>query len=146
MQAGRELDALVAKKVMGLEDIYKDPHPSFGDGLRYRACAEANIPTISGTYYESGTRAIPKYSTDLSAAWTVVEKMYELGNAFCIERAHRADKWTVHFIPKAPPPRRHDCDHGFVTFIEDMERISDEAESLPHAICLTALRVLGQDG
>lgn len=50
LKPGRELDALVAEKVMGV----KDPQmfPNFG-------------------------AAVPRYSTDIASAWLVVEKMRE---------------------------------------------------------------------
>ena len=54
MNAGRELDALVAEKVMG----WKDPSPVFG--LMEDVEGNANFP--------------PDYSTSIAAAWRVVEK------------------------------------------------------------------------
>lgn len=57
-EAGRELDALVAEKVMGRILI-----------------PDEVLKHTSATNFED----IPAYSTDISAAWQVVEKMLELG-------------------------------------------------------------------
>lgn len=108
-EAGRDLDQLIAEKVMGIDSRDLVEWDDF-----------------------------PRYSIDMSAAWTVVEKLYEKGFGYCLERAHRASRWTVHLIPEAPKQESF-----FVHFIEDMERISEEAESLPHAICNAALRAMG---
>ena len=60
LEAGLELDALVAEKVMGWF-VAKGPHS----------------PT-------SPPDLIPRYSTDIAAAWEVVEKMIDQGRRFVI--------------------------------------------------------------
>lgn len=77
-----------------------------------------------------------EYSANMSCAWKVVEKMYDLGYAYCLERASTAKKWTVHFMPKTPP---EGGEAWFIGFVENMERISAKAKSLPEAICNAAL-------
>lgn len=62
MIAGRELDALVAEKVMG-----RRPGPEFHWNF--------------GTHVET-TGGLPQYSTSIADAWLVVEKMFELGWCF----------------------------------------------------------------
>lgn len=57
MNPGRELDALVAEKVLGYRLV--------GDG-------QMEIPPTRGL------RPIPSYSEDVAAAWEVVEKLKEL--------------------------------------------------------------------
>lgn len=68
MKAGRELDALVAEKVFGLPKKYNYPDSSL--------CVP-RTPTLAevsrGFRDLSGT---PCYSTDITAAWLVVEKMH----------------------------------------------------------------------
>ena len=56
LQAGRELDALVAEKVMG-----------------WRRIESTNLFLIGPKHIEGGFPA-PHYSTDISAAWQIVEK------------------------------------------------------------------------
>jgi hypothetical protein len=60
--AGRELDALVAKQVMGL--------------------------TVRGTYVEDrlgSTSSLPFFSTDIAAAWQIAETFIQAGAAAWIE-------------------------------------------------------------
>jgi len=62
IEAGRELDALVAEKVMGWKPSMFSNYPwqlvpPDGDG--------------------SAVRQVPNYSTDIAAAWLVVERMCE---------------------------------------------------------------------
>lgn len=61
MPAGRELDALIAEKVMGLKVDYE-----FDEVL------EPRVPFLVDKYDEWGY--LPNYSTDIAAAWQVVER------------------------------------------------------------------------
>ncbi|PAF31886.1 hypothetical protein [Paenibacillus sp. 7516] len=61
MSAGRELDSLVAEKIMGLELVEE----------MLAAYPRYWLPEYDKTYH----RAVPLYSTDISAAWSVVERM-----------------------------------------------------------------------
>jgi hypothetical protein len=63
MKAGRELDALVAEKVMGLEPC--QCHTGTGD-----------LDEICGLCF---TDTLKHYSTDIAAAWQVVKKLYDDG-------------------------------------------------------------------
>jgi hypothetical protein len=83
MKAGRELDALVAEKVMGL---YKE---SNGKGYfdKSLAMAEFDYTPMARTLDDGKlawtqgngnrwfTRTLPDYSTDIAAAWEVARKM-----------------------------------------------------------------------
>lgn len=60
MEAGRELDALVAEKVMGLT-------PVEWSGW------EGDLSLVYGDQETGGI--VPRYSTDIGAAWEVVEKL-----------------------------------------------------------------------
>ena len=55
MKAGRELDTLVTEKIFGME-------PSKGDGYHRKSRKDA-------------WQIVPHYSTDIGAAWHVVEHM-----------------------------------------------------------------------
>lgn len=75
MEAGRELDALVAERVMGLAKIMVkgdfEEFPMFVLPERKRA--------IWNAFHA------PRYSTDIAAAWAVVERMRELGWKFQLD-------------------------------------------------------------
>jgi hypothetical protein len=60
MEAGHELDALVAEKVMGYTVLDGD-------------CAGTCVRTVNAT--TSQQIMLPPYSTDIAAAWQVVEKL-----------------------------------------------------------------------
>ena len=75
MNAGRELDALVAEKVMGWTNVRFICH-----GLSLRG-------EVDGEPSEK----VPFYSVDIDAAWDVVEK---IGTSFTLERYNR---WYVEF-------------------------------------------------
>jgi Phage ABA sandwich domain len=64
LKAGRELDALVAEKVMGWTQVRNSKPEGFSSLWRGRP--PGNLATL---------RTIPDYSTDISDAWKVVEKV-----------------------------------------------------------------------
>lgn len=63
--SGRELDAAVAEHVMG----WKRGDPKYGDMPWY--------PPGIGRYLGGGRLNLPKFSTDIAAAWEVVERLAE---------------------------------------------------------------------
>ncbi len=72
MPAGREMNALIAEKVMGL-------HPFVSDGLGTRE-KEHTISTFCKECGDPfGYHAIPDYSTNIEYAWKVVEKIQDAG-------------------------------------------------------------------
>jgi len=100
MKAGRELDALVAEKVMGWH------------------------PDLCGGKYEAVK--IPAYSSSISAAWEVVEKLQE--RALCVALEWTiTDGWAFGITP-------HDFPYEFC--------IKENASSIPLAICLAALKTV----
>lgn len=58
--AGRELDALIAEKIFGFSDIREYAEGYFGKGEVFGLFAKQRIPD---------------FSTDIAAAWLVVEKL-----------------------------------------------------------------------
>jgi hypothetical protein len=84
MPAGREMDALVAERVMEIR-VYWHHYYLTGDG-KLTKCG----PFLNGQdSCESVNRKVAGYSTDISAAWRVVEKMRDaLGHW---ELAHHID-------------------------------------------------------
>jgi hypothetical protein len=89
VKAGRELDALIAEKIMGYTDI-ENRAPDGGNSWW------GNPPAPC----EHGTR-IPYYSTYMGDAWEVVEHMMEQGyyiNIFGPGHQGEGDMhWTVNF-------------------------------------------------
>lgn len=65
MEAGREMDALVARRVMGFVDL----GPLQFEDLRWQK------PTVDGVVVLG---RLPRYSTDIAAAWQVVEKLQSM--------------------------------------------------------------------
>ncbi len=96
MKPGRELDVRVARDVMGI------PVTQFADG----------------TWLAANGEELEPYSTDIAAAWEVVEKMREVDRAVEILFDHG---WQANF------------DSGEYQF----------GDSAAHAICLAALNAVG---
>jgi hypothetical protein len=109
MNPGRELDALIAEKVMGqtLRQLGHVFSQRVGDVVPM-----FEIP--------------PPYSTDISAAWQVVERLVEM-------------RIMLSLIPAR-------YDNGFRWQAKWGEYSSDkwdQAPTAPHAICLAALKAVG---
>lgn len=81
---------------------------------------------------------IPKFSSELDSAFIILDELHGKGFVWCIEQSDIMKKPTVHILHADKRPERRQLVH----FIEDMEKISESAESLPHAICLAALKAI----
>lgn len=97
MNAGRELDALVAEKVMGYE-----------------------------VNREGYTGYLPSFSTDIAAAWDVVEKLDLFSPGSGLYLVGSGNEWRVF----------HSLGEG------ETELWCDGVSAL-HAICLAALKAVG---
>lgn len=129
MQPGRELDALVAEKVMGWERI------TDGALIWWEKDGKRGHPD---SYFNS----FPCYSTDISAAWQVVEKIpmtIYAPNAYYANSEYRNNvnwrdeekgwNWTAE--ANIPDPK--------TAFDESVEA---QGLTAPHAICLAALKAV----
>lgn len=126
MEAGLELDRLVAEKIIGWTDIQIVPH-----WQNSRKVLEGIKPdTIASQYtgYRS-KHVIPGYSSDIAASWTVVNKLNDLGFAVFIEQM--TDGLCNAYIKK------ESLEISLV--ISETERLT----KAPHAICLAALKAIG---
>jgi len=112
LKPGRELDALVAEKVMGWKKI-KPPNPSFKLTWMWDRLEGALIEDAQLT---------PRYSTDIAAAWEVVGKFFKDGK----QTAVLSRPWLI-------PP-------DYYAWIQYGKRCP--GESAPHAICLAALKAV----
>lgn len=106
MNPGRELDALVAEKVMGWR---KRETPPGG----HIWIDKDNLAYVPGE--------LPRYSTDIAAAWEVVEKLNNLD--FSIEYEREIKIWRASFEQGIPALERE----------------------APLAICFAALNAVGVD-
>lgn len=123
----REIDRLIAEKIMGWTDI-KYEIAGFGDGRNN---------TIEGPWSEwRGKRSaapwilsesIPYYSTDITLAWEIVDRLVYKWD-FILYR-DSGFGWTVYDGPRS---------------LEDRMSLAN-AETAPLAICLAALRVMNVD-
>ena len=105
----RKLDAEVAEKVMGIEHDFENCH-----------WCQSKDP------YARGNPHIDHYSTDIKAAWRVVEKQWEdRRRKLCLWRGYSGD-WFARFDNPAS------MDYG--------SKVS--AETAPEAICRAALEAV----
>ncbi len=128
MKAGRELNILVAEKVMHLE-VAKNKSGSKMGGYYY-TIGEPVWHDIQGDMQLANP--VPPYSTDIAAAWQVVEKLYWLNkNEPTILQIYGplCDGYEVDVILE-----HHDGPIPVGSVIK---------ESAPHAICLAALKAVG---
>lgn len=117
MNPGPELDALVAKHVMG-DEGYTVVTP----------CPDGDSQCLT---MHTATRYKP-YSTDIACAWQVVEKMRP--HAFRITVFAEENDIGIQVVNPSKP--------GPYVSAEVYSQI-DKCVSVPHAICLAALKVMG---
>lgn len=122
LTAGRELDALVAEKVMGFK-VVDDPLVDF-NGARYIHKIEVAFERgpHSGHRWPERVGPLPAYSADIAAAWQVVERFW-LVQIVRSEVYHEA--YEVRIMTETGP--------------EHVE----EANTAPLAICRAALKAVG---
>lgn len=132
MKAGRELDALVAEKVMGLPVVWSsEPYVILGGTRR-----EGRFPYLKGRAHgcDYDWAEVPHYSTDIGAALTVAEHMhaqgwhYEVGSHISLDDV----RWAEF--------ARGNYDAYDASWEESYDV---GAATIPHAICLAALRAVG---
>jgi hypothetical protein len=121
----RELDARVAEKVIGITPLLVED--------------ELHVFTVNrrflqpGDYYyldtDNSRIEVPHYSTDIAAAWQVIEKMYEYGCHIVSIAAVR--EWRA----------KYECVIGAIGNVHT--EINVDADTAPMAICLAALKVIG---
>lgn len=113
MRASRELDLIIAEKLFGLSVQY------IGGGESTPVTAAqvlANFQHID---------SIPCFSTDISAAWPIIDKFRRDGPYKLVIQAYAKDKfWTI----KAYHPDGYS------------KSCTTSAETMPLAICLAALK------
>ena len=123
--AGRELDTLIATEVMGWEAIDPSRCPVCGwpwEGINGHSCTPGKCSTRPLPLVRYDTRA--RFSTTISAAWMVVDKMRDRGWDFDIRNF---GTYTAAF-------------HEQRSLMG--ASCSADAETAPLAICLAALAAI----
>lgn len=112
MKAGRELDALIAEKVIGT--------PS-KDIQEWTECYNHN------SWYIQRFDLLPRYSTDMTAAWEVVDTLFK-------------DGWRLELLGSEV---LGDDMGGYDVYFSCKAGV--RGDTAPHAICLAALKAVGVD-
>ena len=131
MKPGSELDALVAEKVMGWGVVAFSDHPDW-EYLKVTRLDNNELSLLRNSTkprdYRQCSGEFPKYSTDIAAAWEILEKFNKSTQAVeLIVRQHFMGHWFCH-IKGA----------GDLQFLGEF----DGAMSASHAICLAALETV----
>lgn len=155
---GRELDVLVAEKLMGWTWKFSD-----GPAGRYLACPDSDPERQS--WCVSWEEKLPEYSTDISAAWEIMEKMYETWETK-LTMDMRADNFKSYgcyfakceggfymgshlsyskkYNPQTNTWENEKCLYHRNSIVDTpVPQIS--SYSMPHAICLAALKAIGYE-
>jgi len=124
---GRKLDALVAEKVMGFKDALSQlsDYKTAGEQIETKYKQHGNYALHRaevGALQCTPGALIPQFSTSITAAWEIVEKL-NMGFTLSDWWTHRRTQWSVEFI-KSP------------------ERFGATGKTVPHAICLAALKAM----
>ena len=127
MEAGRELDAMVGAKVFEIDKWCPD-----GEGEFDLICTcECGPPR---TWH--ARQPLPHFSTDIAAAWEVVERLYD-------------EHWIVGIGSLAENPRGWRCELCNM-WPDDFERaptdIEANGDTAPLAICRAALLAVMERG
>ncbi len=119
MKPGRKLDALVAERIFGyksIEDLERSYISPEGDHI-YKDFVGA-----------PESMKLPRFSTSIAAAWEVVEK---LKGSFLINTDHGTPaEWSVNWI--------------VILGDELPKNVGAIGVTAPHAICLAALKAVGE--
>ena len=134
MKPGRELDALVAEKVMGWKNCnpvatwdrweYGDPGDDWTD-VENEWCRGYGV----SPYNKYFMIPFPRYSVNIADAWAVVEKMQASGFHYLLFCSHESGLSAATF------------------YLGPADGSDDVKSSMyaPHAICLAALKAVGVD-
>ena len=140
MKPGREMDALVAERVMG-KNLRRCEHHEWGTetidvaDYHYGICCKNCFAfwMVCCEEPEPQNQCVtphPYYSTSISAAWEVVEKLNDW--AWLIYGGERHGySWNADLVTNDGAFSSYDHLHG------------DKIHSAPHAICLAALKAVG---
>lgn len=131
LKAGRELDERIAREVMGWTHIGtpEETHDKEWRGIR----SERELLTVGGPAFwevNQGER-IPAYSSDIAAAWEVLETAWKESGYAKVMRLLKWDHKDCFWLKDKP----YGCQYGEATEIV-------WAKTAPLAICLAALKMV----
>lgn len=99
-EAGRQLDAEIAERVMGA--TWTDAPPGYTESqwLQFPERGRGGMPVLAYRYTNEGRERVYKvslalYSSDIAAAFQVVEVMRAKGSALCLDSYH--GRWRAEF-------------------------------------------------
>lgn len=134
MKPGIKLDELILKEVMKLHPEYYYDHPDF----------DLTLPKVFMG---------PQYSTDINAAWSVIEKLLEKEFSVQVSAYPKSRKWLTPPETKEVHPREWKLEPGepyqctICRYEPDCDawivECDPAGESAAHAICVAALIALG---
>lgn len=138
MEAGRELDKQIIEKIFGVKKVFRPCDTKtanndnyFGDVDDYYYIPSGKPPRT----HMIDARPVPHFSTNIAAAWEVVEVFRQGWNGHCAA----VIKLTV-FDDIDP----EDC-HS-VIYAPDIAEASAMAREMPLAICRAAIQAANQSG
>ena len=126
--AGREMDALIAEKVMGLKPCTKWVQAAGGSLSQIHISTNCDVPPPDECYDVQGAW-IKKYSTSIEAAWEVFERI-ESTSRNLHQYGESKKEWGCGFYGNGDPP--NEIAHSY-------------APTAPLAICRAALRTVQND-
>jgi hypothetical protein len=125
MKPGQDLDILVAEKVMGRSDLCK---------------CKGNVPLVPSSIFQREpicarcNKLLPDhYSTDIAAAWQLIEKMPLLARMSILSPGATVS-----------PGQYNGSEYMVRVYVDSAKSpITSFAATAPHAICLAALKAVG---
>lgn len=124
MKPGRDMDALVAVKVMGWKFCW---------GFTRCPDLQSDRWAVDPLGHERFFREIPRYSTNISAAWKVLTHLQFTHWRIEVYRIQESEEWGCS-LSQQP----------FRSVLKDID-VCVTAGSAPHAICLAALKATGHE-
>lgn len=138
LKAGRELDALVAEKVMGWRPMQGGVSMEIGEKDDLWEDGSRKWYGKDGDPRPMRLLPSPKFSTDIAAAWLVVEKLIARGDEFTLERISLDKVWRAKVYPFTKD--KGWAGGGYFTSSND---VAVNAKTAPLAICRAALLAVG---
>lgn len=139
LEAGRELDALIAVEVMGFSYSERTVGPGgfFAEGTLLQDWSDPGGDLVATRFNGEITNiqkgGIPFYGTDIAAAWKILDKMIDLG--FSYEVSHQTKDKSIKYVMFALGEynvRESTFDQEFIGY----------ANTTPLAICRSALKAV----
>lgn len=133
MTAGRELDALVAEKVMGMTFELVGVPLGVPSDMQYSKelaiTQDGKLEMIQYIPGGMGINPVPRFSTDIAAAWLVVDRIMA-----------QFTQWQPYFQLRT-------CGTFYTAVFDSDEMnnpVTEDGDTAPLAICLAALKATGE--